>query len=114
MVDRRRNIIEYIRNNTPYTVNIIEGWKEERDAKIAECRVILNIHGWYNEPTNIFEHIRCDRLLEAGFRILSEESYELDPDFQKKYSNLHIIKYEDFFNNNVLEQVINNVKSQHP
>ncbi len=105
MVDRRRNIIEYIRDNTEYTVKVIEGWKEERDRQIAECRVILNIHGWYNEPTNIFEHIRCDRLLEAGFTILSEESYELDPDFQKKYPNLHIIKYEDFFNNDILHNI---------
>ncbi len=106
IVERRKDIIEYIKNNTPYTVNIIEGWKEERDKKLAECRVILNIHGWYNEPTNIFEHIRCDRLLEAGFRILSEESYELDPDFQKKYSNLHIIKYKDFFNSNILNNIM--------
>ncbi len=106
LVERRKEIVEYIKNNTPYTVNIIEGWKEERDKKMAECRIILNIHGWYNEPTNIFEHIRCDRLLEAGFKILSEESYELDPVFKEKYCNLHIIKYEDFFKNNVLDSCI--------
>ena len=47
--------------------------------------------------SNIFEHIRCDRLLNAGFTILSEDSYNLDIQFITKFPNLKQIKYDDFF-----------------
>ena len=102
---RRNKILEYLINNG-FTLNLITGWKEVRDNELAKCKFILNIHGQINEnpdPTtdetsNIFEHIRCDRLLEAGFQILSEESLYLDPEFINKYPNLKLINYEDFFN----------------
>ena len=45
----------------------------------------------------IFEHIRCDRLLHAGFKILSEESYERDDSYKKSFSNLKIIPYSKVF-----------------
>lgn len=109
---RRTNIIDNISNK--YNVKIINGWKEDRDKQLAECKVILNIHGFGSgQQSNIFEHLRCDRLLEAGFTILSEESYELDKEFQDKYPNLHIIKYDDFFDNDILNNVIsnNNIKN---
>ena len=51
----------------------------------------------------IFEHIRCNRLLYAGFKILSEESYCLDTAFINSFSNLKLIKYDDFFNINRTE-----------
>ena len=68
----------------------------------------MNIHGQINEnpnPTpeecsNIFEHIRCDRLLESGYQIISETSYELDENYIKKYPNLKLINYNEFFNLN--------------
>ena len=97
--DRRNKVIEFITGNG-FTVNVIcDKWKEERDIEMTKCKVILNIHGQYiNDPTTIFEHIRCDRLLEAGYKILSEDCYKLDPIYIEKYKeHLQIIKYEDFF-----------------
>ena len=57
-------------------------------------------------PSNIFEHIRCDRLLESGFNILSESNYELDKEFANKYSNLKQISYDDFFNIDVINNML--------
>jgi hypothetical protein len=94
--ERRRKVVEYLISQN-FKCNIICGWGEDRDSELAKCRTILNIHGQYYEISNIFEHLRCDRLLEAGFNILSETSYELDKDFIDRYPNLKIIEYSDFF-----------------
>ena len=98
---KRKKIVEFLLSKG-FTVNIIKAWNIIRDTELAKCKVILNIHGqlltnnqWFD--SNIFEHLRCDRLLNAGFTILSEKSYSLDEDFIKKYPNLQIIDYIDFF-----------------
>ena len=99
---RRVNVVNFLMENG-YTVHIISNlWKKERDVELAKCRIILNIHGQYiNTPSNVFEHLRCDRLLNAGFTILSEDSYCLDLLYIEKYKNyLQIIKYDDFLNIN--------------
>ena len=95
---RRADVVEYLIENN-YSVKVIQGWNEDRDKQIASCSTLLNIHGSLNnEKSNIFEHIRCDRLLAAGFNILSEESYCLHPNYIEKYKeHLQIIKYEAFF-----------------
>ena len=94
---RRKRIVDYI-NTKKFKINQIVGWGNDRDSELAKCKVILNIHAEYNyNAINIFEHIRCDRLLEAGFNVLSETSYNLDIEFTNKYPNLLQIKYEDFF-----------------
>ena len=92
---RRQTVVEHLKKHG-YTVNIVMGWGVNRDKELAKCKIILNIHGFYHETSRIFEHIRCDRLLGAGFKILSEDSYELSTDFIEKYKNLRIIKYDDF------------------
>jgi beta-1,4-mannosyl-glycoprotein beta-1,4-N-acetylglucosaminyltransferase len=95
---RRQDIVDFLYENG-YNVKIISGFKNIRDEQLAECKIILNIHGKYeDEPSNIFEHIRCDRLLNAGYKILSEENYKLDEEFISKFSNLKIIEYSDFLN----------------
>jgi len=104
---RRNKILEFLISQG-FTLNVVSGWGEDRDRELAKCRIILNIHGQINEnphpseheSSNIFEHIRCDRLLETGFKVLSEESLYLDQSFIKKYPNLEIIKYSDFFDLN--------------
>ena len=104
---RRNNVLEWLINNG-FSINIIAGFDKERDIELAKCKYILNIHGQINEnpnPTpeecsNIFEHIRCDRLLESGYQIISETSYELDENYIKKYPNLKLINYNEFFNLN--------------
>jgi hypothetical protein len=98
--ERRTKVIEFLTGNG-FTVHVIcNKWKEERDIELAKCKIILNIHGQYlNTPSDIFEHIRCDRLLEAGYNILSETNYYLDRFYIEKFKeNLQIINYNDFFN----------------
>jgi beta-1,4-mannosyl-glycoprotein beta-1,4-N-acetylglucosaminyltransferase len=110
---RRNKVMEFLIKNG-FTVNLIAGYGEDRDSELGKCKIILNIHGQINENpnpspdecSNIFEHIRCDRLLKAGYTILSESSYDLDQDFIDKYPNLKIINYEDFFNINVINNII--------
>ena len=75
---RRNKVIEFLINNG-FTVNLIAGYGKDRDSELGKCKIILNIHGQINENpnpspdecSNIFEHIRCDRLLKAGYTILS-------------------------------------------
>jgi len=116
ITERRLKIVNFLKGNN-FTVNIINGWDHDRDMELAKCKIILNIHGNLdNTISYIFEHIRCDRLLESGFNILSENSYKLDDEFVNKYPNLKQIIYEDFFNiaqiieyyNNKLGTVVHN------
>tara|TARA_Y100000356_G_scaffold135131_1_gene146764 strand:+ start:2826 stop:3764 length:939 start_codon:yes stop_codon:yes gene_type:complete len=56
-------------------LNIL-GWGAERDNLIKRCKVIINIHHF--ECFNIFEHIRCDRLIFAKKIIVSDNSLYMD------------------------------------
>ena len=111
---RRRNIVDFFKNNG-FKVNIVAGYDDDRDIELSKCKFILNIHGQINENpnpspdecSNIFEHIRCDRLLEAGYNILSESSYALDQEYINKYNkNLTIINYDDFFDINIINKLV--------
>jgi len=69
-------------------INIL-GWGEERDKLIKKCKIIINVHNF--DVFNIFEHIRCDRLVFSNKVILSELSlYQEDLDIYD-----HII-WEDY------------------
>ena len=98
IVQRRLAVVDFLKNNG-YTVRVIQGFKEFRDKQIATCHILLNIHGSdCGQDAQIFEHIRCDRLLASGYNILSEECLNLSNNFIEKYpDNLKIIKYNDFF-----------------
>jgi len=95
---RRNKIVRTLLSNG-FTVNMILGFGKERDTELAKCKTILNIHGQFSKlPTTIFEHIRCNRLLDAGFKILSEESEFMDFSFCNKYPNLQFKNYNDILN----------------
>jgi len=114
---RRNKVVQFLIKNG-FNINIISGWGDERDSELGNCKLILNLHGQINENenpqsdevSNIFEHLRCNRILESGYNILSETSYNLDTDFINKHSNLRIINYEDFFNLDILKFVLNEVR----
>jgi len=90
---RRKAVIEYLISEG-FKINIISGYGLERDIELAKCKTILNIHGEHQDlPSKIFEHIRCDRLLDAGYSILSEDSIY----FENNFPNLEIMVYDDFF-----------------
>jgi GR25 family glycosyltransferase involved in LPS biosynthesis len=99
---RKKRIFDYL-VNSGFRVNVIIGWNLKRDIELSKCKTILNIHSskinTSGKHCEIFEHIRCDRLLSSGFNIISEESIHLDKNFIQKYPNLTIINYEDFFKN---------------
>jgi len=105
-IKRRQDVINFLIENN-YSIKIIKGWKNIRDEQIASCHVLLNIHGSNNiEVSNIFEHIRCDRLLEAGYKILSESSLFLDENFINKYkNNLKIVEYNEFLNKELYDNL---------
>lgn len=108
VTDRRLKIVDFLTENK-FTINIIEGWDYNRDQELAKCKIILNVHGNLNTTiSKIFEHIRCDRLLQAGFNILSEDSYRLSNIFIEKYPNLKLISYDKFFNINEIIEYYNN------
>lgn len=109
-ITHRRKIVIDSLVSQGFSVNCIDGWGSDRDSELAKCRIILNIHGFFNVTSLIFEHIRCDRLLYSGFEVLSENSLYLDEDFKNKFSNLRFISYDDFLNYDVIKRVVDNLK----
>ena len=108
---RRQKIVNFLKSNH-FSINIIEGWDHDRDNELAKCKLILNIHGNLDDDVSmIFEHIRCNRLLESGFNILSENCYNLSIDFIEKYPNLKLIGYDEFFNIGKIIDCYNNILS---
>ncbi len=90
---RRRSVVFHLINQG-FKVNIIKGFSRDRDTELSKCKTILNIHGQHMyEVSMVFEHIRCDRLLHAGYHILSENSVY----FENKFPNLELIDYSSFF-----------------
>jgi GR25 family glycosyltransferase involved in LPS biosynthesis len=96
--NRRKYIVELL-NNKGYSVNIACGFDKERDIELGKCKIILNIHQKiFNVECRTFEHLRCNRLLYSGIKILSEISY-VDENFISKFSNnIKFIKYDNFEN----------------
>ena len=94
---RRKKLVIYLLSQG-FTINIISGWGDSRDHEIAKCKQLLNIHGQcFNDPSTIFEHNRCNRLLYAGYSILSETSEYLPDDFINQFPKLKFKNYNDFF-----------------
>ena len=111
-IKRRQDVVNFLIENN-YSIKIIQGWKNIRDEQIASCRILLNIHGSITpeassitEVSNIFEHIRCDRLLAAGYKILSESSLFLDENFiNQNKNNLKIVEYNEFLNKELYDNL---------
>ena len=72
---RRTKMWNDLQNTKWKCINII-GWGKERDELIKRCKVIINVHHF--ESFNIFEHIRCDRMIWAKKIIVSDNSLGMD------------------------------------
>jgi glycosyltransferase involved in cell wall biosynthesis len=67
----RGKYVNFLRQNG-FKVDSITGiFGEERDKRIGQCSILVNIH--LNETQRIYESIRCDRWKHAGMLVLSEE-----------------------------------------
>ena len=87
---RRTKMWNDLQNTKWKCINIM-GWGKERDELIKQCKVIINIHHF--ECFNIFEHIRCDRMIWAKKIIVSDKSLYMD-----KLDVTQYIFCEDFEN----------------
>lgn len=87
---RRKQVVTHLRN-IGHSVNVATGWGDERDNELSKCEVILNIH--HAETYKTFEHLRCDRLLYAGLKVVSEECDDLCTEFASTFNNLKIVKF---------------------
>ena len=109
---RRKNVVDFLIQNNFKVAILHYLWKEERDIILSKCKIILNIHGFYTTPSLIFEHMRCDRLLNAGYNILSEKSLFIEETNIEKFENIKFIDYDDFYNLNTYktEWFVNKLK----
>lgn len=86
---RKREIIwNKVKEQEWSYINII-GWGKERDDIIKKCKIIINVHNF--DCFNIFEHIRCDRLLFANKIIISDLSL-----FQDELDIKDYVIWEEF------------------
>jgi hypothetical protein len=76
MSNYRNEIIQKIYNNNITINNINNSWYNERDMKIGQTKILLNIH--FNKNYNIYESIRCDRWIFAEKIVISEDTYNND------------------------------------
>ena len=88
LVYKRYDIWQKIIKTKWKYINIL-GWGEERDKLIKQCKIIINVHNF--DVFNIFEHIRCDRLVFSNKVILSEFSF-----YQEDLDIKDYIIWEDY------------------
>ena len=98
----RTEYLIFVKTLNIIPINTVSGWKEERDNKLFQCKILLNVH--YSNDFRIFESIRCDRCIFNKMIILSEKSDESSvPDDIKKY----VI---EFNNKEELKDKLNNIQ----
>jgi len=78
----RRHIVDSIINKG-YPVDIIFGWKKERDQKLFTYKILLNIS--FEKDYNIFESIRCDRCIFNKMIVISDKKEDMDLYYLKDY-----------------------------
>lgn len=95
--ERRNNILNSLKQSG-ITILLLDSWGKERDIELAKCKYILNIH--WNDDYKIFESVRCNRWLQAGFKVISEESYDIFPS-----DNLFVTPYNEL--TNFIQDILN-------
>lgn len=88
---RRSEILSKLKNNN-IKVMIINSYGNDRDLILAQCKYILNIH--WQQHFNIFESIRCNRLLQSNFHVITETSIDL-----VEHPNLYVSDYDNLVDN---------------
>ena len=88
---KRQTLVNHLRK-VGFSVNVVNGWGHSRDNELSKCNCILNIH--HSDEYQIYEHLRCNRLLDAGYNVLSEDSLHMKEEVMTTYSNLKVVKYD--------------------
>ena len=89
------NISEYrqtIINNIKIknvNIDIIDGWKKERDFELFSHKILLNLG--YTDKYKIFESLRCDRCIFNKMIIISDKKEDIELYYLKNY-----IIFEDY------------------
>ena len=72
---RRQNIInDFIQRG--YNIDIISGWRKERDERLFRYKILINIS--YEPNFKIYESIRCDRCIYNKMIVISEKKEGMD------------------------------------
>jgi len=87
---RRTRLWEQLQATGWKCINIL-GWGAARDDLLKRCKVIINVHHF--ECFNMFEQIRCDRLVFAKKIVVSDKSM-----FIENYDLLGNVLWEDYDN----------------
>lgn len=81
---RRKNVLDKL-TEKGYKVLVTQTFGNDRDCMLAQCKVLLNIH--CEQYFDIFESIRCNRWLSAGFPVISETSRDFpESEFLKLFT----------------------------
>ena len=87
---RRTRLWEQLQATGWKCINIL-GWGASRDELLKRCKVIINVHHF--ECFNIFEQIRCDRLIFARKIVVSDKSV-----FTENYDLSGNVLWEEYDN----------------
>jgi hypothetical protein len=80
--DYRKKIVDQLREKN-IKVDVINGWKKERDIKLFSYKIILNIS--YNNEYKIMEGIRCNRCVYNKMIVISDNKEDMDSYSLKNY-----------------------------
>jgi hypothetical protein len=87
--DRRRDVLERLKDAGVKTEPAFCVYGKERDELIARAKIVLNVHFY---KSNIFEVVRCSYLMANRKAIVSEVSEEIDADLK---SGVHECHYDN-------------------
>jgi hypothetical protein len=73
--EKRKGIVDQLKEKG-VNVDIITGWKEERDKKLFTYKIILNIS--YSDDYKIMEPLRCNRCIFNKMIVISDIKEDID------------------------------------
>jgi hypothetical protein len=74
MTERRANITQKLMSDNMIKIDPIMGFGDLRDKQLMKYRILVNLG--VADDHNIYEHIRCDRLIFSGMIIVSEHRFD--------------------------------------
>lgn len=104
---RRKKILEDLKKSGVDIVILENIYGHERDAKISECRILLNIH--FDVDHKVYESLRCDRWSLNGMMLVTEESiFEF---YNETEELITVTNYENLKNKTI--EVLNNYEENY-